>query len=87
MPFIKTSLNLAFDLKSFERSNAEEAAQRVAWRIVRSVSDSMGKANGSARLLKAVEQMRAEYPDMPAQMVEDHIRAAYVNFKNETPAT
>ncbi len=63
----------------------EEWTQKCAWRLVRSAEDRiLESGRGKDRLLWALEQLRKEFPEL--QNHEDYIRAAFVNFKNETKA-
>ena len=70
-------------LKNFEANHAEEHAQRVAWRLVRSAEDRMGDGRGAEKLMWCVARMKEEAPEA-AGRAEDYVRAAFVNFKTET---
>ena len=59
----------------------EEEVQRAAWKLVRAAEDRIkGQKRGAERLAWCVDKLKREYPNINGEH-EDHVRAAFVNFK------
>lgn len=61
----------------------EETVQKSAWRIVRSAEDRMGAGRGSEKLIWCVQRLSSEFKILNVDRIEDHVRAAHIQFKME----
>lgn len=64
----------------------EESIQKSAWRLVRSAEDRLGSGRGPEKLSWCVERLARQFRKTDRERVEDHVRAAFVNFKVEMNA-
>jgi hypothetical protein len=61
----------------------EEVMQKTSWRLVRAAEDRFGAEKGSEKRAWAVDRMQEEFPKVKRTVLEDHVRAAYMNFRVE----
>ena len=73
-------------MKSFFRNHEEELMQRTAWRTVRSAEDRFGAGRGREKLEWCIKRLSDIFPKSNREDIEDHARAAYVNFSIEHSA-
>lgn len=74
---------LAIESKNFDKNQIEELMQKTAWKLVRSAADRFGDGKGEKKLQWGISKMQSEYPGLGEGAAEDHVRAAYTNYKVE----
>lgn len=77
-------MKIQFNLESkmFDKNQAEELIQRIAWKLVRSASDRLGDNKGDKKREWCIAQMEKEFPGIGSN-AEEYVRAAYIQYKTE----
>ena len=65
------------------RNYQEDLIQKTAWRLVRSAEDKIGAGRGAEKFAWCVDRMYGIFSKEKRTDLDDHVRAAYMNFRLE----